>query len=1169
MRILLFIAALMPVGLAVQSAPADETTAELVLQTGHSDTITSLAFSADGRLLASGSFDRTVRLWSVESGHEIRTLAGHHLQVQSVAFGRRGELLASGSWDKTAKLWDVRTGKEIGTFLGHEEWLQAVALSPDEELVATLDMSGVIRVWRTDRQDLLAQWGPDKNLSTVFSLVFSPDGNLLAAGRHVWDARSGHRVLSLPDQARVLLFSPDGRPLLSLRGDITFVDPVSGSQFPAVNVLISRLTKDFRVGGDITLWDAKTARKLRTLPRGDASMHLLSFSADGRTIVGGTDDGRLIFWEADSGRLVRTLAGHGHGVDALAVGPDGSVASAAKNEIKLWKQGESAGRTLRGSANAVTTVTVSPDGQTVAVGLARGVKLWSTSGDKPIRSLAGSKGESTSLAFSSDSRFLAAGTDQGEVEVWGVNAGTHILGFKGDQKEVRGVAFSPDGAKLASIGQDGVARIWSVPGGREVARLQDAGSNAVAFSPDGGLLATAGALTRTVVVWDLAAQVEVLTLTADGIVNALAFSPDGQTLAAGTWNNAVTIWDSKSGKEIRRLGASRKEDAFMQQGKLMGDKRARELEAGFMREGVTSVAFSPDGQSFAAASKDGTVRVWNARDGSERIKVTAHSREVTGLAFAARGRFFVTGSPEGQAKIWDARQGTELASLVTLGESDWLVATPQGLFDGSPAAWTQILWRFGGDTQSVAPVEIFFNEFFFPGLLSEIWRGHVPTPPKGLTQVDRRQPTVGLLLGGSEGASAGPIGSRTIPVRVVVAEVPSDAQHPRGSGAKDVRLFRNGSLVNVWRGDVLKGAARATLEATVPIEAGDDRLTAYAFNNDNIKSTDAELIVKGAESLKRPGTAWILAIGINRYADERFELNYAVADAQDFAQTLQAEQQKLGRYREIKVVSLTDAEATKANILGALARLSRSETGGLRPGAPRQLAELRPAQPEDAVFIYYAGHGAAPGHQSRRFYLIAHEFEPPAEEQSAASAKGVSETLAGTVNDLELGQALEKIDAGEMVLVIDACQSGKTLESDDPRHGPMNSQGLAQLAYEKGMNILAAAQGDQAAKELSQLGHGLLTYALVEEGLKQAKADYAPQDGQIVLREWLDYTTQRLPQLQLEGMQRLASLGRDVPIVNGEDKIKELERRSLQRPRVFYRREPEEHPFIVAKPEMR
>jgi uncharacterized caspase-like protein len=141
------------------------------------------------------------------------------------------------------------------------------------------------------------------------------------------------------------------------------------------------------------------------------------------------------------------------------------------------------------------------------------------------------------------------------------------------------------------------------------------------------------------------------------------------------------------------------------------------------------------------------------------------------------------------------------------------------------------------------------------------------------------------------------------------------------------------------------------------------------------------------------------------------------------------------------------------------------------------------------------------------------------------------------------------------------------MEAEDPRQGPMNSQGLAQLAYEKGMYILAAAQGDQAALELSQYGHGLLTYALVEEGLNQGKADDDPKDGQILLREWLDYATIRVPQLQIDGMKRMAALGRDISIVRDEKGHRvSPEDRQTQRPRVFYRRDADQQPLVIAKP---
>jgi hypothetical protein len=146
-------------------------------------------------------------------------------------------------------------------------------------------------------------------------------------------------------------------------------------------------------------------------------------------------------------------------------------------------------------------------------------------------------------------------------------------------------------------------------------------------------------------------------------------------------------------------------------------------------------------------------------------------------------------------------------------------------------------------------------------------------------------------------------------------------------------------------------------------------------------------------------------------------------------------------------------------------------------------------------------------------------------------------------------------------MVLDACNSGQALESQEKRRGPMNSKGLAQLAYEKGIYILTAAQAYQAALEVDELGHGFLTYALVEEGLKMNAADIAPKDRQITLREWLDYAVGRVPQMQAAAL--AGSRGLKVVFVQGEENITDPAKRTLQRPRVFYRREVEPQPFIV------
>jgi hypothetical protein len=200
-----------------------------------------------------------------------------------------------------------------------------------------------------------------------------------------------------------------------------------------------------------------------------------------------------------------------------------------------------------------------------------------------------------------------------------------------------------------------------------------------------------------------------------------------------------------------------------------------------------------------------------------------------------------------------------------------------------------------------------------------------------------------------------------------------------------------------------------------------------------------------------------------------------------------------------------------------------------------------------------------------RFYLIPHDLGYTG-TPARLDKTGMKTLAAHAVSDLDLERAFEKVDAGRVVLVIDACESGQALEADERRRGPMNSKGLAQLAYEKGMYVLTAAQSYQAALEAEKLGHGLFTYALVEEGLKTSAADRAPRDGQVTIGEWFDFVSSRVPELQIGVMEAARKAGRNIAFVDGEDSIPDPAKRNLQRPRAFYRPDRDVQRFVVARP---
>ncbi|CAI7650497.1 unnamed protein product [Penicillium glandicola] len=470
--------------------------AELQTLEGHSSAITPVTFSPDGQV-ASGSGDKTIRLWNGITGKEQHVLEGHASLVTLVACSPNGQI-ASGSLDKTIRLWDPTTGKERHILKGHSGPVTSLAFSPDGQILASGSEDKTIILWD-------AITGKERHIikeycDLVTSVTFSPNGQILALGLgdttiRLWDTMAGKERQILKGHSgwiSSVVFSPNGQ--------------IASGSFDQT----------------VRLWDVITGKERQVLRSHSGWIRSVAFSPNGQVLASGSFDQTVRLWDAMTGQERQVLEGHSGRVTSVAFSPNGQTLASGSDD-------------KTGQSSWITSVAFSPNGEERQV-------------------LKGHSGGIRSVAFSpNDQTLLASSSDDGTIRLWDAITGKEKHVLEGHSGWIRSMAFSPDGQTILALGSfDRAIRLWDTITGKERHIIEGHSDliRAVAFSSDGQTLAS-GSNDKTIRLWDAITGKEQQVLVHDsGLIRSVAFSSDGQTLSAfSSDDGTIRLWDVRTGKE--------------------------------------------------------------------------------------------------------------------------------------------------------------------------------------------------------------------------------------------------------------------------------------------------------------------------------------------------------------------------------------------------------------------------------------------------------------------------------------------------------------------------------------------------------------------------------------------------------------------------------------------
>jgi len=833
-----------------------------VIQQG-SDLVLTAALSPDDRYLITAGIDKTIKVWDIATGFQIRCLKGHSGQIESVAISPDGQLVLSGGWDNTVRLWELSSGRLLKTLKDNtQKWhIEKVSFSPDGRLALSFEKHQALRIW-----DLSS----GRKINTipfnmrVDSVDFSPDGKFALSGDwnndvSLWDLETGKAIQQFKGHSEdvnfvhSVSFSPDGKFALSGSSDKT-----------------------------VRLWEVSTGKCLKILYGHDWTISSVAFSPDGQLGLSGGLDKKVILWDIYNGREIRSWTNHQDKINAVGFSHDGRFALSGSNDrtLRIWNvESGRLYRSIKGRAAPVHSVQFSPDGRLAIWGGTDGtIKLWEVDRLNGIRVFRGHSGSVNSIAISPDGKRILSGSQDKTIRLWSIKKGREILTCKGHTETVSSVAFSPDGKSALSGSKDKTMRQWNLENGRQLRVFNTQNHvSGVTYSPDGQHGLSMGIWFLRF--WDLHRGIELPQFMVNNhSVNSsgsnVVFSKDGRFALSASRPNVVRLWDVSTSRELKSFVGH--------------------------TDVINAVDFSPDGELALSGSRDKTLILWDTKTGKPIRTFTGHDNTVSSVAFSPNGKRALSGSLDGTVCLWDITSGQLIARMVASEDGDWICFTADGYYEYSPEGRSLVHFveKDGLDVYSCEQFDVHFRrpDIVQSRLQGDFTRGkpapNLHVPPRIIMESHRSHRT-------SQSAD--------FEFSVTVHGI---------EPVEVVRVFVNGKSVN----EIPVNSRKKTITISAPLFFGANRITIVAHDQVGLTSAPRYIDVTCTNPQLKQPNLHILAVGISQYHNLplNWQLEFAHSDAIALVNSLSTQD---SLYDKVYTKLLINENAGLSHIQKALADL--------------------------------------------------------------------------------------------------------------------------------------------------------------------------------------------------------------------------------------------------------